>query len=64
MGSLHRVRSFLRLVGSVVALRGLSFPMAGEILVPQLGIKPMSPVLQGGLLTTGPPGKAQEGPIF
>ena len=30
---------------------------AGWILVPQPGIKPMSPALQGGFLTTGPPAK-------
>ena len=26
----------------------------------QLGIKPMSPALEGGLLTTGPPGKSPD----
>ena len=34
--------------------------MACGILVPGPGIKPMSPALQGGFLTTGPPGKFQE----
>ena len=29
-----------------------------EILVPQPGIKPKSPELQGRFLTTGPPGKS------
>ena len=30
------------------------------ILVPQTGIELMSPALQGGFLTLGPPGKSQE----
>ena len=34
--------------------------MACGILVPGPEIKPMSPALQGGFLTTGPPGKFQE----
>ena len=33
-------------------------PQACGILVPQPGIKPTSPRLQAGLLTTGPPGKS------
>ena len=32
--------------------------MAHEILVPRPGIEPMSPALQGGFLTTGPPRKS------
>ena len=32
--------------------------MAGGILVPQLGIEPISLALEGGLLTAGPPGKS------
>ena len=37
---------------------GLTCSVAyGILLVPQLGIKPVSPALQGGYLTTGPPGK-------
>ena len=32
--------------------------MACGILVPQPGINPVSPALQAGFLTTGPPGKA------
>ena len=43
---------------SVVAVRGLSCPMACGILVPQPGIEPMSPALEGRVLTTGPPGKS------
>ena len=46
-------------MGSVVAARGLSCPMACGILVPRPGIEPMSPALEGGFLTTGPPGKSQ-----
>ncbi|KAB0377893.1 hypothetical protein FD755_009471 [Muntiacus reevesi] len=41
--SLHHVRSFLRLVGSVVALQGCSCPLAGGILDLQRGVKPVSP---------------------
>ena len=36
---------------------GLSCPTACGILVPPPGIKPMSPALEGGFLTTGLPGK-------
>ena len=36
---------------------GLSCLSACEILVPQPGIEPMSPALQGQLLSTVPPGK-------
>ena len=46
----------------LVAEHGLSScgtqAMACGILVPQPGIKPMSPALQGRFLTTGPPGKS------
>ena len=34
--------------------------MAHETLVPQLGIKPASPALQRGSLTTGPPEKSRK----
>ena len=44
--------------GSVVAVRGLSCPTAFGTLVPQPVIKPASPALEGGFLTTGPPGKS------
>ena len=40
----------------VLGLR-LSCPEACGILVPQPRIKPASPALEGGFLTTGPPGK-------
>ena len=43
--------------------RWLSCPVATKwdlsgILVPRPGIEPMSPALEGGFLTTGPPGKS------
>ena len=41
----------------VVAHRHSCLEACG-ILVPQLGIKPTSPELEGGFLTTGPPGKS------
>ena len=44
--------------GSVVAANGLSCPAACGILVPQPGIEPASPALEGGFLTAGPPGKS------
>ena len=34
------------------------YSMACEILVPQPGIEPMSPMLEGEFLTTGPPGQS------
>ena len=52
-GSLVEVRA-----SSVVVVRGLSCPAACGILVPQPGIKPASPALEGGFFTTGPPGKS------
>ena len=45
------------LTGSVDVARGLSCSMVCGILVPQPGIEPKSPALQGGFLTTEPPGK-------
>ena len=36
-------------------------PAACGILVPPSGVKPASPLLEGGILTTGPPGKS---PVF
>ena len=44
---------------SLVVVCGLTCPTACGILVPQPGIEPMSPALEGGFLTTGPPGKSQ-----
>ena len=46
--------------GSVVVAHGLSCPVACGILVPRPGIEPVSPALQDGFLTTGPPGKSLE----
>ena len=43
--------------GSAVVVCGLRCPMKHGILVPQPGIKPTSSALEGGFLTTGPPGK-------
>ena len=43
---------------AVVAMRGLSCPAARGILVPAPGMEPASPELEGGFLTTGPPGKS------
>ena len=42
--------------GSVVALGAFGCLMACGILVPQPGIKPVSPALEDVFLTTGPPG--------
>ena len=50
----------LRCTGSVVAVSGLNCFVACEILVPQPGVKPTYPALQGGFLTAGPPGKSLE----
>ena len=44
--------------GLAVATLGLNYPEAHGILVPQLRIEPVSPVLPGGFLTTGLPGKS------
>ena len=44
--------------GFFVAPCGLSCPAACGLLVPRPGIKPTSPALEGGLLTTGRPGKS------
>ena len=38
--------------------RGLNCPESCGILVPRPGTKPTSPLLEGGFLTTGPPGKS------
>ena len=43
---------------SLVVALGLSCPVACGILVPQPGIEPESPALEGGFLTTRPPGKS------
>ena len=43
----------------MVAAHGLTCPGAGGILVPQPGVEPASPALEGRLFTPGPPGKSQ-----
>ena len=48
----------LRHTSSVVVARGLSCPTACGILVPQPGIEPTSPALEGRFFTTGSPGKS------
>ena len=45
-------------MGSVVVAHGLSCLAACGILVPWPGIEPVSPALEGGILTTGPTGKS------
>ena len=50
----------LRRESSVVVARGLSCPTACGILLPQPGIEPVSPALEGRFFTTGPPGKSRE----
>ena len=45
-------------VGSVVAVSQLSCPNACGILVPQPGTEFMFLALEGGFITTGPPGKS------
>ena len=65
--SLHHVGSFVKAYGlsscgalaSAVAMYGLSCPAACGFLALRRGIEPMSPALQGGFLTTRPPGKSQ-----
>ena len=39
-------------------MQGFSCSVAYGVLVPQPGIKPVSPALQGRFFTTGPPGKS------
>ena len=53
-----------RTQASVVVALGLSCSIACELLLPGPGIKPMSPALQGGFLTTGLPGKSLKGDLY
>ena len=55
---------WLRCVGSLIEVLRLSCPAACETLVPPSGIEPASLVLDGGLLTTGSPGKSQSKILF
>ena len=50
--------SLLLCAGSIVRVHGLSFHEACGILVPQPGIEPASPALEGRFFTTEPPGKS------
>ena len=43
---------------SIVGMHGLSCPAARGLLVPQPGVEPMAPALEGKLPTTGPPEKS------
>ena len=43
-----------------LVVRRLNCFTACGVLVPRPGIKPVSPALQGGFLTPGPPGKSLE----
>ena len=52
----------LECMGSVVVAWGLSCPAACGILAPQPGIKPTSPALQRGFLTTGHQGSPPPNP--
>ena len=51
---------FIAVHGLSLMVRWLSCPTAWGILVPQSQIKPVSPALEGGFLTTGPPGKSPD----
>ena len=51
-------------MGSVVVAGGLSRYAVCAILFPWLGIELLSPALQGGFLTTGPPGKSPKARTF
>ena len=52
------IKSQLQHTGSVVAELRLTCPEASGILVPQPVMEPAYPALEGGFLTTGPPGKS------
>ena len=57
VGSAVVACGFQNTQASVVAEGGLGCSIVCGILVPQPGIQPMYPALQGGSLTAGPPGK-------
>ena len=48
----------LQCTDSLVGVLGLGSCDMRKTRVPQPGTEPMSPALQGGFLTTGPPGKS------
>ena len=49
---------------SLAGARELSCPAARRILVPQPGIQPTSPAMEGRFLATGPPGKSLASGIY
>ena len=51
-------------MGSLVVVHRFSCSMVCGIVVPQPGIKPTSPALQGGFLTTGPQRKSQQSNVL
>ena len=53
----HRAGVYLVVLRLLVEVHGLCFLVACGILAPRPGIEPSSPALEGGVLTTGPPGK-------
>ena len=62
---LRHTDSLAMVMGSGVAVLGLSRPAASGILVPGQGSsKPVSPALQGRFLIAGPPGKSLKEYIF
>ena len=58
MPSLVVARGIRSAQASVVAVNRFSRSTECKVLVPRPGIEPTSPALQGGFLTTGPPGKS------
>ena len=50
--------TLLQRLDPLVMVRGLSCCVACGLLVPWAGMEPESPALEGGALTTGPPGKS------
>ena len=56
---LRRAGSFVLAQGLSSCGRGLCCSAACGILVPRPGLEPVSPALQGGFVTTGPPVKSQ-----
>ena len=56
--SLWHADSLAVVQASAAAAHGLRCSPARGVSVPQPGTKPTPPALQGGFLTTGPPGKS------
>ena len=55
--ALEHMDSVIAALSSLVVVCVFTCPMACGILVPRPGIEPVSSALEGGFLTTGPPGK-------